>query len=421
MLQKTNNLTSDRLLFWGFCGLFFFLPVATSPAVITGALTLAIWVFSGKVFKDYKKWLCSKWFYAVLLFTLLPWAGLTYTDDLSTGLRFAYKTHYWLFALAITSLSFEEYDAKTLFNSFLAGLSITASGSISQYAGVFPLLKHTPTLLMNHINISLFLVFGILVASFYFKAASTFRQKAYLLGLMALYFLGLSVSTGRSGYLAFILLSPWIFHTIFGKKYLVLAVVSALVVAGLLLWSPTVQDRIRAASDDLKVFNEGKRGTSIGSRLIMWEGAMKIVREHPVMGVGTGGYKNAMARLSGNPQKQHPTQPHNGFVYMAVSFGVAGLVSIIWLFVVYMKKGWQASDGLIRHSILSFGLIFIIGNMTDSQILTFSTAVMFSLLTGLSTWDGKMGEPSGAVGREAMNTLADGKAVQVRCAHRYLF
>lgn len=398
MQQKTDSLTADRLLFWGFCGLFFFLPVATSPAVLIGALTLAIWIFSGKVVKDRRKWLDPKWFYPMLLFVLLPWVGLIYTDDLSTGLKLAYKTHYWLFALAVCSLS-PEYDAKTLVNSFLAGLSLTAFVSVLQYAGLFPLMKHSPTFFMNHINISLFLVFGILILSFYFRAAVTVRQKASLLGLIALFFISLSVSTARIGYLSFILLSPWIFYTIFGKKYLVWAVVCAVVVTGVLLSLPTVQKRIMAASDDLKVYQEGEKGTSVGVRLNMWDGAMEILKERPVIGAGTGGFKSAIAELRGQVKPKHPVQPHNGFVYMAVSFGIAGLASIIWLLIVYMKEGWQARDGIIGYSVLSFGLVFIIGNMTDSQILTFSTAVMFSLLTGLSTKGRKMDESSGAAER----------------------
>lgn len=392
MQLKINSLTTDRLLFWCFCGLFFFIPIATSPAVIVGALALAIWIFSGKIVKDYKKWLNAKWIYAVLFFVLLPWVGLLYTDDLSIGLKFASKTHYWLFALAISSLSLEESNRKTLLTSFLAGLSATAFVSLLQYAGFFQMIKHAPTFFMSHINISLFLVFGILILSFRFKTAGTFRQKALLLGLMVLFFISLSVSTGRIGYLSFMLLSPWMFSTLFGKKYLLWAVVSAVIMAGVLFSFSTVQNRVRVAVDEFKVYHEGKKDTSIGLRLHMWGGAVKILKEHPIIGVGTGGYKNAMAKFSDDKEIQPPIQPHNGFLYMAVSFGIAGLVSIIWLFTVYIRKGWQARNGIVGYSILSFGFVFLVGNMTDSQILSFSTAVMFTLLTGLTTESGTTDE-----------------------------
>lgn len=388
-------MTADRLLFWSFCGLFFFIPVATSPAVIMGALTLAIWIFSGKIVKDCKKWLNSKWIYAVLLFVLLPWFGLTYTDDLSTGLKFASKTHYWLFALAISSLSLKEYNGKTFVTSFLAGLSVTSFISLLQYVGLFPLIHPAPTAFMSHINISLFLVVGILILSFSFKTAVTVRQKVFLLGLMVLFFISLSVSTGRIGYLSFMLLSPWIFYTFFGKKYLIWALVCAAVMAVALFSFPTVQNRASIALEEVKIYHAGKKDTSIGLRLNMWEGAKKIFKEHPFIGVGTGGYKNYMARLNNHVEILSPIQPHNGFLYMAVSFGITGLVSFIWLLAVYMKKGWQARGGIVGYSILSFGFVFIIGNMTDSQMLSFSTAVMFSLLTGLSTEGGDMDEPGG--------------------------
>jgi hypothetical protein len=71
--------------------LFFFIPFATSPALISGAIALAIWIFSGVAFRDSDRWLKQKWTIPVLIFMLLPWAGLLWTNDNAEGLNFAKK------------------------------------------------------------------------------------------------------------------------------------------------------------------------------------------------------------------------------------------------------------------------------------------------------------------------------------------
>ena len=113
---------NDRLLLWSFCAMFFFLPVATSPAVISGMISLGVWIFSGKFIQDRHKWLDQPWFIPVILLILLPWIGLLWSDDIYSGLKFAKKSYYWLYAFAILSVC-PIYSPKILINSFLAGRS----------------------------------------------------------------------------------------------------------------------------------------------------------------------------------------------------------------------------------------------------------------------------------------------------------
>ena len=74
----------------------------------------------------------------MLVFVALHWIGLLYTNDLNAGLKFASKTHYWLFAFAIASIPFHRYSPKALLNSFLAGLSLAAAIHIAINSGIIP-------------------------------------------------------------------------------------------------------------------------------------------------------------------------------------------------------------------------------------------------------------------------------------------
>lgn len=384
MEVDTKNGWLDKFLFWGFCCMFFFLPIATSPAVIAGGLSLGIWIFSGKFIKERQRWFNQDWTTPVLLSMLLPWIGLLWSDNLSEGLNLAQKSHYWLYTFAIASIC-PPYSFIILIKAFLAGLSLNVSISILQYLGIVPMLKGCPAGFMGPITYSLLLVFGLLLLSFYYRRVKGRRYQIFLILLMVTYLFSLSVNTGRIGYLAVVILSPWILYNILGRKHLLKIAVGILIWIIILSLSPTVRDRTKQALDDVKAYYHGDKNTSVGMRLHMWEGAIKIFLQKPILGVGTGGYMKAMMKYKDDPNLPDFAQPHNSFLYIASSYGIVGLFLLLWLFVVFMRKGWHARESIEGFSVLSFGAVLLIGSLTDTQILSLSTAKMFALLTGLRT------------------------------------
>lgn len=376
----------DMLLFWSFCCTFFFIPVATSPAIIAGGFSLAVWIFSGKFIKDRDRWLNQDWTKPVVLFMLLPLVGLLWTGDMATGLKFAKKSYYWLYPFAIASI-YRDGHTRILIRAFLAGLTLTAVAAILQKTGVIPMTKGYAAGYMSHISYSLLLVFGLLLLSFYFRRTKHNRNKIYLSLLMLVYLFSLSVNIGRIGYLAFVIVSPWILYNILGQKHVLKITAAALAGIAVLSFSSTVQERTRKAVNEVKLYYNGSKATSIGLRLHMWNGAIKIILKKPFIGVGTGGYKQAMKKYMDDPKLPDFVHPHNSFLHMAVSYGIVGLSSFIWLLAVFIKKGWKSRDTIEGFSVLSFGIVLIIGSMTDTQILSVATGMMFALLTGIQIND----------------------------------
>jgi O-antigen ligase len=317
---------------------------------------------------------------------LLPWAGLLWTNDVNMGLDFATKSYYWLFAFAIASLSFQ--SPETFIKAFLSGLTFTAALSLIQFTGLIPMWKGYPGGFMSHINHSLFIVFGLLLLAFYFRKVHNKKVKIFIILLMLLYFLNLIVGYGRAGYLAFLISSPLIIYKIVGRRHIIKAAWVIILFIGISILSPTVKMRIDQAVTDIKQYDTGNPNTSIGLRFYMWEGAIKIFLKNPVLGVGTGGYQKAIndyEALGLQPLHINFSQPHNSFLYMASSFGIIGIISLLWLFTVFLKKGWRARNDIVGFSVLSFGMVLIIGSFTDTQILSFATAKMFALLMGIKT------------------------------------
>lgn len=207
---------SQRLLFYGVCAIFFFIPVSVSPASIAEGLVLAVWVISGRFVSDIA-FIRQKWGPPVLIMMALPWVGLLYSCDVATGLRFAEKTHYWLFSFVVAGVLSSGFDADYFLKSFIAGVSFTSLVFMGQLAGIiYRPNKYWAGLFGNwsHIELSLLTTFSIVLLSFWFAKVEKTKSKLLCLGLMLLQFAALAFLLTDSGHLAFILLSPVIAYNL---------------------------------------------------------------------------------------------------------------------------------------------------------------------------------------------------------------
>jgi hypothetical protein len=235
-----------------------------------------------------------------------------------------------------------------------------------------------------YIIYSLLLVFGMLVLSFYFHAAATKKRKMFLIFLMCAYFLSLSVVPGRSGYLAFAALSPIMLYNIMGKKHPTGVIAAALIVLALLLSSSMVQDRIRLAANEVKeYYNHGNINSSVGVRLYMWDRSVRIFLEHPLIGVGTGGYKIAMMEYNENGLLQKALATGdldgNGKDEVIVDFG-----SSQGTFVYYNDSAWSKLHGLSPGAVATGDLD---GNGKDEVIVDFGSSQGIYVYYNDSAWE----------------------------------
>lgn len=388
-LLKNKNITIETLMFWGFLGTFFFIPVAKSPFIILGILTLSIWVLSGQFIRDsyrlFKHW---KVLMPVVLFLVIPWTGLLYTEDINYGLNFARSSYHWLYVFAIFIIASKDYKSEYWLRAFLAGLAFTAILVLFQVLKLIPMrYEGMPTGLLSggtsHGLLSLFLAFGILVLSFYFKKASTRKVKILVILLILLYFIALSMGLGRNGQLVFIILSPMIIYNLIGRKHLVWVMLGTVLAVVILGMSPIVQERFKEGINDIKQYSEGNVNTSLGLRFYMWKVAKDLFLESPVIGTGTGGFGIAWKKQKLRADVFNFDDPHNTFFYMLSCYGIIGLGSLIWYLFIMLKSGWRERDNIIGFSVLSLSLVFLIGSLTSSLIVGASNTAWVSVFTGL--------------------------------------
>ncbi len=405
---KENRITVDHIIFVLFCGLFFSLPLGTSPPAICGALGISLWIFSGRFYKKRDTYFNQTWFWPVMALILITWAGVIYTPDFDLGLEYALKTHYWLLSFALASISFSICSSEVLIKSFLAGLFLNTVAAAAQLFGYLSAgLESTGPVssikifyyknkfvgISGYTTLPLLLVLGILMASYYFGKMNDLKGKVLIAFLMATFLFHLAILESRGGYLVFILFTPWICANLikFKKRNLLKIALASLLMAPLIFASPIVRKESGKLVKSIKYYSSsnsqyawGRRYAGQQDRFHMWNGALHIFLDHPIFGVGTGGYLKTM---KDREVPEWPTgliyHPHNNFLHMAASNGVIGLVALIWFFGVILKNGWVWRREPTGFFILAGGLVMLIGGMTDTRILNAGSLTLLSLIAGL--------------------------------------
>jgi len=162
------------------------------------------------------------------------------------------------------------------------------------------------------------------------------------------------------------------------RDRLVLAVVVAVIVVAIAV--PGVSHRIGRTTLD----NETTR-----DRLAMLSGGLRMVRDHPLVGVGPGQVKHAYPTYAPPEALRRATSHlHNTPLQIAVERGVIGLGLWVWIFVAWFRRAvrvWRALPGqadraLALGALLAIAAFITAGlfeyNFGDTEVLLVACAAM---------------------------------------------
>jgi O-antigen ligase len=389
------KLSAEQLIYYLSCGALFALPLGTSSFTIFGICILCVWVFSGQWIKKRRLYFREPWFWPVLAIMALIWIGLIYSPDPEgLGIKFAKKTHYWLYAFAVGGILFTKYPAQNLIKALLMGLFLNALAGFLQMAHIVPtfdtwgMTKYTG-FSGGYNTLSLLLTLGIMVASFNIRAVESRKAKLTYIILMLTHFCHLIILEGRGGYLTFALLSPIVIYNLFGRLYRGAIFLIYPLIIGIMLSSPIIRNRVSLSVQELKHHLSadpesawGKAYTVHQDRFYMWRGAIELFVENPLFGVGTGGYGTAL-KERGKEEWPKIAHPHNNLLYVAVSFGIVGLIVFGWFFWVLLKGGWMHRKSPKGFFVFCSGLVILAGGIVDTPLLNADSSFLLAVVTGL--------------------------------------
>lgn len=359
-------------------------PIAPAPKNIALTILMAYWLFSGLFWCRRELWLKQDWTIPVLLMFLLPWIGLLWSSDFYSGVEEATKSVYWLYGFAAASVGYDRYSAKLLVYAYLMGLLASATMYDLRYVGVLPLYKGSQYGFLNYISYSLLLVAGFVLVAYLFKELDTLKDRYLCIVYMLFILWSITITPGRSGYLSLLLALPWVTSIIIERRKIAVAL-SLIIATAVLFFSPVVMSRLELITVNLSAYHSGNKNTPIGLRLLMWQGAVKSVKEHPLIGVGTGSYRKTLKKLVPEANIVKYSHPHNSYLLIAVNYGLVGVTILGWFFYVVFKRGWRARRTMEGRLILVFLFVIGVGSLTDTQLLAHTTGVLLGIISGLPT------------------------------------
>ncbi len=130
---------------------------------------------------------------------------------------------------------------------------------------------------------------------------------------------------------------------------------------------------------------------SLKSRMVIWQSALEIAKDHPFVGIGPGVFQRYYLAYQHNfppyPEWAVP-QPHNIFLAFWLQTGLLGIVGFIWLLLAVFKKvfsfkkapqfqGWQFYLGAVL-------LYFLVHGLFDTPYWKNDLAIIFWLIIALA-------------------------------------
>jgi len=165
----------------------------------------------------------------------------------------------------------------------------------------------------------------------------------------------------RTGYLIFFVLMFLFFWQRWRWRGLVMVFLLTSVLFVLFYrFSPVFEDRIvQGVSDLVKYQRQEQRGTSWGSRLEFAKHSLRMIRQRPIFGSGTGSFPTMYKSNGGDVLNNGPTlgHPHNEYILIAFQLGMVGLLLFLWWIVVQWRDSFKlplCEQRLVQGLILAF-------------------------------------------------------------------
>lgn len=235
----------------------------------------------------------------------------------------------------------------------------------------------------NYILYSQFLAIGVVLLSILRRHEQRRWLKLACLAGMALFFYGLVSGDGRSGLVSLLILLPMVVANLFVRSNRSLILVGCLVALMLVVMSPRVQKRIDAGINDIRLMQQDQKNTSLGYRYDMWQTALDVIVEYPVLGAGPSGFGKAWNRRHLTPEAVHFIEPHNAFLFYAASYGLVGLAALLWLYAAMLWTGWRCRHSMEGSIVFAFAVICVVGSLTNTMFMGAVSLAWMMMFIGL--------------------------------------
>jgi O-antigen ligase len=384
----------DRAALWIAVAIGFSIPISTALDNVLVAALLLCWVTGGRYREKIAAIRGNVFAILACALFLLYLAGSLYSVGAGKDVLHALdKASVLLLIPVVISLNPGTEFRDRALHAFMAAVLLTLVLSYLLWLELLPqgpLIKGEPS---DPVIFKLRITHGVLIAFGAFLFALKAREAADLrwrmvwaLGAVLAAFNVLIMVQGRTGQLVLIVLLLYFLISSFRWRGLLAAVAAGLAIGGTVYLTPSsaLHQRVLTTIIEYQDWQAGRPPTLLANmRLESWSNSLKIVREHPLVGVGTGGFAAAYAKQVESTSMMPLAQPENQYLLTTVQLGVVGLAALLALFAMQ----WHLASRLATRSDtdLARGLVITmaVGCMFNSFLLDHTEALFYAWLSGL--------------------------------------
>ncbi len=343
----------------------------------------------------------SAWLLFGMLLVAVAYGATPWREAADTLAKYADLAFIPLFMLL---LSGEQYRQRAL-TAFIAAMGLTLLVSFLVELKLMP-LQHwmnaaatvdNPAVFHSHIAQNNMMAFTVFLALLKLRDALSVGARAgwaIFAGLAATNVL--FMVQGRTGYLILLVLLGWFAWTTSaryvrarGKTWgwlqgTAILLVMAGFIAAAYQASPRLHERVNLVKSELQAWqpNHGQ-STSTGQRLDFYYNALQIVQQHPVIGVGTGGFPAAFAQQVQGSGALPTHNPHNEYLMIAVQTGLIGLSLLLYLFYTEWRCAPMLATPFEQDAARGLVLAYLVNCLFNSALLDHSDGLLFAFLTAV--------------------------------------
>ena len=402
--EHTMGERAGRVNGWLLGLLAFCLPLSTTAVTVLASLLLVGWLVEGNFREKFRDILANPLCLAVFAFIGAHLVGLLWSEHLDTGWEVINEQSKILILPVMLTTVRSEHRWRYL-GAFIAGVTVIM---LSTYLALFGLLSYadvTPAHLTKkttHVFFNPMLALAIYLLLHRLCLGGVRGVARWLLLLLVgLMTVDMFITEGRAGQMVFFVLMGLLLVQCFLRRNLLAAVLLPLVLLPLVFvlfyrGSPMFRDRVDQAMLEISEFRRHP-DTSVGLRLFYWKHSWRIISREPWLGVGTGDFFAAYARINWKFSSHMPftDNPHNQYVYTAVQLGAFGLFFLLAMFAAQFFQARRLEGGWARPG-MAFPLFFLVIMATESYLMVFETSFLFVLMSavlyrGTSEWQARVG------------------------------
>jgi O-antigen ligase len=382
LVQKTKVLGFlDKAIWWSLVAMIVVIPLAETPKTICFISALVFWLVKMAITRDFKiKIPKLGWF-------LLAWLGVTFLSTFNSecGIKGVSDVFTYVpFFLLIVNVVDSERRIIQLFLAVVIGIGIgDVAGlwkTISEAVRMHTEMDRLYILSLGAVAPYLVMVLSLMMGVVYHVRWD--KKEWFLIGLVALLSIAALILTyTRSMWIALLLVM--IIFVVLQKSWWP-AITAAVLIAGLglgLATSSVIRDR---AYELTKLQHDA----SLESRFGTWRGALAMVQDHPLLGVGAKCFMASRKKYQLPDGPLDLRQAHNQVLNVGAETGIIGLAAFLaWIgyYTVFLfKLAWSTRSKLAKalwlSAIGSFVTIVLHG-MVDASFGS-ELALLFMLIAG---------------------------------------